>query len=486
MAEAVRIDAIVIGAGMSGLLAAIKLGQAGLSRVVLEKSGDVGGTWLDNVYPGSGCDVPAHLYSYSFAPKPNWSRLYARQPELLDYFRGVADTHGLREALELNTEASAATFDEARGEWTVTADEGRSWTARFLFIATGQLNQPAYAAIPGRNDFAGAQFHSARWDASVALAGRRVGVIGNGASAVQFVPEIAPEAAHLTVFQRSPNWIIPRSDEAISELRHRLYRHVPGWRLMFRGLIYQKLEANWAAISQPRGKHSLKMEKEARDHLAAQVPDPALRAMLTPDYPVGCKRLLVSDDYYPALMRDTVSVEARAIAAIEPGGVALADGSRVALDVLIWATGFQSHQFVAPLAVYGLGGRSLADEWAGGPRAYRSVTVSGFPNLFLLYGPNSNLGHNSIIFMVEQQVGYAMRAIARVRRGGGKWLDVKAEAQAAFNLQLQRELATTAWAAGCGSWYLREGGDNASNYPGSTRRFAREMKRLDEEAYDFA
>lgn len=486
MAEATRTDAIVIGAGMSGLLAAIKLGQAGLSRVVLEKSGDVGGTWLDNVYPGSGCDVPAHLYSYSFAPKPDWSRLYARQPELLGYFRGVADTHGLRDALELGTEAVSARFDDARGEWAVAAADGRSWIARFLFIATGQLNQPAYAAIPGRERFTGDQFHSARWDASVALASKRVGVIGNGASAVQFVPEIAREVDHLTVFQRSPTWIIPREDVEIPLARQARYRRFPLMRQIFRALIYLQLEANWKAIAQPGGKRSKMLEQRARDHLTAQVQDPALRAALTPDYPVGCKRLLVSDDYYPALTRATVALETRAIAAIEPDGIMLDDGTHLAFDVLIWATGFETQQFVAPLAVTGRAGRSLADDWVGGPRAYRSVTVSGLPNLFLLYGPNSNLGHNSIIFMVEQQVGYAMRAIERVRGGGARWLDIKAEAQAAFNVQLQRELATTAWAAGCSSWYLAEGGLIPNNYPGSTRRFAREMKRLDVEAYDFA
>lgn len=475
-------QAIIIGAGMSGLLAAIRLRDAGFADVViLEKNARLGGTWADNVYPGSGCDVPSHLYSYSFAPNPDWSRMYARQPEILAYFESVAARTGVAERIRYGVEAREARFDSGAACWTVTAADGRHWTAPVLIVATGQLNQPAFAPIPGRERFAGAQFHTARWDASVPLAGRRVGMIGTGASAIQIVPEIAPLPAAFTLFQRSANWIVPREDKPFSAFARRLFARAPATARALRGYIYLQLEANWAAIAEPGGRRARWMEARARTHLEAQVADPGLRAALTPDYPIGCKRILVSDDFYPALQRPNVTLETRAIAGIEADGVRLADGAHVPLDVLIWATGFQTQRFVLPLAVTGRDGVRLDEAWADGPIAYRGAAVAGFPNLFLLYGPNTNLGHNSIIFMVERTVDYLLEPIADLIRRGGT-LEVTAEAQARWDAQIQRELGGTAWAAGCDSWY-KTGGRIANNWSGSTRRWARELSHWDAEAW---
>ena len=476
---------IIIGAGMSGLLAAIRMKQAGADFVVLEKSLEVGGTWLDNCYPGSGCDVPSHLYSYSFAGNPHWSRLFARQPEILEYFRDQANRFRLRPHLCLGVEVTSADWDEANARWTVTSADGNRWRAPALIVATGQLNRPRTPDLPGRESFAGTQIHTARWHADAPVAGKRVGVIGTGASAIQVVPEVAREAGHLTVFQRSPHWIIPRMDAPISPAMKRLFASVPLLRKAFRALIWRRLEATHPAIAEPGGAKAREMEKMALDYLAATIADPALRQALTPDFPIGCKRTLVSDDYYPALVRDNVTLETRAIDRIEPGGVRLADGTVVELDTIIWATGFETHGFVAPIAINGPDG-SLAEAWANGASAYRGTTVAGFPNLFLLYGPNTNLGHNSIIFMVERQMEYALPAILKVARGQARRIAIRPEAQRAYNRTLQARLATTSWAAGCGSWYKTDNGVMPNNWAGNTAEFARMMKRFDAEAYEIA
>jgi len=485
MAEATETQVIIVGAGMSGLLAAIRMQQAGIGFVVLEKSVDLGGTWLDNQYPGSGCDVPSHLYSYSFAGNPDWSRLYARQPEILAYFRTQADRFGITPHLNFGVEVDSADWDDAGTVWSVKATDGSEWRAPVLIVATGQLNRPRTPDLPGKDDFAGVQLHTARWDPNAPIAGKRVGMIGTGASAIQAVPEIAKEAAHLTVFQRSPHWIIPRMDEPIKESTRRRFTRFPWLRKAYRGLIWTKLESFWPAIREPGGKKAREIEQMAKDFLAEQVPDPAMRAALTPDFPLGCKRTLVSDDYYAALVRDNVTLETRSIERIEAAGMRLKDGTLVELDTLVWATGFETHGFVAPIAVHGPAG-SLSDAWAAGASAYRGTTVAGFPNLFLLYGPNTNLGHNSIIFMVERQMEYALPAILKVATGEAKSVTVKAAAHKAYNDALQAKLATTAWAAGCGSWYKTDAGVMPNNWSGNTAEFRKMMKRFDPEAYEIA
>jgi cation diffusion facilitator CzcD-associated flavoprotein CzcO len=477
---------IIIGAGMSGLLAAIRLKESDVDDfVMLEKSAGVGGTWLDNAYPGCACDVPSHLYSYSFAPNPHWSRMFAPQPEILAYLRAAADSHGLDTHLHVETEVARADFGGADDHWTVTAIDGRIWRAPVLIVATGQLNRPNIPDIPGRGSFAGPQFHTARWNASVSPAGKRVGVIGTGASAIQVVPAIAGSVERLTVFQRSPPWIMPREDKPFSPRTRAIFARLPFARKAFRWLIYRKLESSWPAIGLPGGDKAREMEALARDHLKAQVPDAALRAKLTPDFPIGCKRTLVSDDYYPALMRRRVDLETRSIAAIVPEGVRLTDGEMIPLDLLVWATGFASHGFVAPIEISGPGG-SLSRAWRRGASAYRGTTVAGFPNLFLLYGPNTNLGHNSIIFMVERQMRYALPAILRLARGQARRIEVRADVQETYNRDLQRRLLTTAWAGGCESWYKTGSGTMPNNWAADTRAFAKMMRRFDKAAYEIA
>jgi cation diffusion facilitator CzcD-associated flavoprotein CzcO len=480
MTAPIETQVIIIGAGMSGLLAAIRMKQAGIDFVVLEKSAEVGGTWLDNAYPGSGCDVPSHLYSYSFAGNPHWSRLFARQPEILDYFCDQAMRLGLRPHIRLGIEVASADWDESSARWTVTSADGEAWRAPALIVATGQLNRPRTPDLPGRKVFAGTQIHTARWHAEAPIAGKRVGVIGTGASAIQIVPEIAADASRLTVFQRSPHWIIP-----IKPGTMRLFARFPLLRKAFRALIWRRLEAIHPAIAHPGGAKAREVEKIAHDYLAAAIPDPELRETLTPDFPIGCKRTLVSDDYYPALTRDNVTLETRAIGRIEEAGVRLADGGLVELDTIVWATGFETHGFVAPIAINGPRG-SLADAWAAGASAYRGTTVADFPNLFLLYGPNTNLGHNSIIFMVERQMEYALPAVLKLARGEAHRIAVRPEAHNAYNEVLQKRLATTSWAAGCGSWYKTDTGIMPNNWAGNTAEFARMMKRFDVEAYEIA
>jgi cation diffusion facilitator CzcD-associated flavoprotein CzcO len=483
MTAPLETQAIIIGAGMSGLLATIRMKQAGIDFVVLEKSLEVGGTWLDNCYPGSGCDVPSHLYSYSFAGNPHWSRLYARQPEILDYFRDQANRFQLRPHLCLGVEVAGANWDEASARWTVISTDGNRWRAPVLIVATGQLNRPRTPDLPGRKSFAGTQIHTARWREDAPIAGKRLGVIGTGASAIQVVPEIAQKAVHLTVFQRSPHWIVPRMDAPIKPSMKRLFARIPLLRKAFRALIWRRLEATHPAIAEPGGAKAREMEKIALDYLAATVPDPNLRQALTPDFPIGCKRTLVSDDYYPALVRANVTLETRAIDRIEPAGVRLTDGTLVELDTIVWATGFATHGFVAPIAINGPTG-SLAQAWANGASAYRGTAAPGFPNLFLLYGPNTNLGHNSIIFMVERQMEYALPAILKLARGEARRIAVKPDAHHTYNQTLQARLATTSWAAGCGSWYKTDGGAMPNNWAGNTAEFARMMKRFDSEAYE--
>jgi cation diffusion facilitator CzcD-associated flavoprotein CzcO len=477
-------EAIIIGAGMSGLLAAIKLDEAGLRDwVIIDKATDIGGTWHENVYPGSGCDVPSHLYSYSFAPNPHWTRGYSLQAEIKQYFKDTAAKFGLMDRIRLNIEASGARYDDSSATWTVTLKSGETLIAPILILGCGQLNKPAFAPIPGRESFAGAQFHSALWDHSIDLKGKRVGVIGSGASAIQFVPHVVRDAAQMTMFQRSANWILERKDKDIPTWLRKAFAAIPPLRLAQRGLIYALQDTFWPIFEKPGEKQAQKVKQMALDYMHSIIADPDLRAKMTPDYEIGCKRILVSDDFYPALARPNAHVETGGIAAIEPGGVRLADGGFSPFDVLIWGTGFDTHHFIAPLTVTGSGGRKLADDWKDGAEAYRGVSVTGYPNMFILYGPNTNTGHISIIFMVEQQVNYVMQAIARLKGRRGAFVDVKPEAQAAYNKDMQARLEASVWASGCNSWYRAASGKIPNNYVGRAGRFRKELRRFEDEAY---
>lgn len=473
----------IVGSGFSGLCLAIQLKRAGIHTfTVFEQAERLGGTWRENTYPGAACDVPSFLYCFSFAQKTDWTRKWSSQAEILAYMDECARAAGVLPHVRFGTAIAAARFDAAAACWRLRTAAGETVEAEVLVCGVGQLNRPAWPDIPGRERFAGDQFHSARWDHAVPLDGRRVAVIGNAASAVQFVPEIAPRAGHLTIFQRSANWILPRGDRAYTPAEHRRFARWPWLARLYRWWIWLLLELRWPMFTG----HRLAVrgaQRAAERHLAAQVVDPRLRAALTPDYPIGGKRVLVTDDYYPALARPNVAVVTAPIAAIEADAVRTADGVAHPADVLIHATGFQTTAFLAPMEITGRDGRTLAEAWAGGARAYRGLTVAGFPNLFLMYGPNTNLGHNSIIFMIECQTRYVLEAIRTLRARDLAWLDVDPDAFAADDRRTQAALARTVWAAPERSWYKTADGRITNNWWGSTVRYWWTTRRFDAEHY---
>ncbi|MGL6223052.1 MAG: flavin-containing monooxygenase, partial [Steroidobacteraceae bacterium] len=425
--DARRTRIAVIGAGHSGLCMGMRLKQAGQHDfVILEKAATLGGTWRDNTYPGASCDAPSFLYSFSFAQKTDWSRRFAWQKELLGYSTELAIRHGLLRHCRFNTEVSAVTYDDANATWTLTCTDGSSIVADFVVAGVGQLNRPATPQLPGQAEFTGPQFHSAQWNHGVDLAGKRIAVIGNAASAVQFVPQIAPLAAQLTVFQRSANWLLPRKDRLYAPRTQRLLTRFPALAKLYHDVqwfFFGELQLT-PLMKQVRPVQALARWKSLA-HLRRQVRDPALRAKLVPQFPIGAKRVLFNDDYYPTLTRPNVALVTDAIERIEPDGVRTGTGTLHAADVIIYATGFKSTDFLAPMRITGRNGLDLRQEWSRGARAYLGVTVSGFPNFFMLYGPNTNLGHNSILVMIEAQVGYILDVLEQMRARGLRRIDVK-------------------------------------------------------------
>jgi cation diffusion facilitator CzcD-associated flavoprotein CzcO len=466
----------ILGAGMSGLCMAIQLKKAGVhSFTVYEKEERLGGTWRDNTYPGSGCDVPSHLYSYSFELRPDWSRMFPEQAEILEYFEGCAHKHGLIPHIRFGTEVSSAHYDQGGAVWRLRLASGEEATADVLVAACGQLNRPFVPPVPGLDGFEGTAFHSARWNHAHDLTGKSVAVVGSGASAVQFVPRIAPQAGTLTLFQRSPNWVIRKPDRSYSRLAKWIFRHVPLVAWLYRLSIYWRLEGRFPALKKSN-LYGRFVSWVAARHMRRQVRDPALREALTPDFPLGCKRILISNDFYPALTRPNVRVVTSPIERIEKDALVTADGERHPADTLVWATGFRTTEFLAPMEVRGSGGRMLQDAWKDGAEAYLGVAVSGFPNLFILYGPNTNLGHNSIIFMVECQVSYVLQCIQALARRGLASLEVRQDAMARFNQEVQAMASDTVWDADCGNWYKTAAGRITNNWPDFTFRYRRRMR----------
>ena len=454
---------------------AIALGRAGERHVVvLEKGGDVGGVWRDNTYPGAACDVPSHLYSFSFEPNPHWSRTYSPQPEILDYLRHCADKYAVRERIRFGCEVTGAAFDERASQWRVEwrDAQGRAHAghARVLVSAVGLLSRPALPELPGLGTFAGPWFHSAQWNHDVALKGRRVAVIGTGASAIQFVPTLARDAAQLTVFQRTAPHILPRVDRAYSPGERRRFARWPVLMAAHRAGIYAAHDARAIGFTRLRWLMDVVGGWPARRHLARQVPDAALRARLTPTTPIGCKRVLVSNDWLPAFSRPNVELVTDAIEAVTPTGVRVAGGREIGVDAIVLGTGFAATGFLAPMAIRGRGGRGLNEAWANGARAWLGITVPGFPNFFMLYGPNTNLGHSSIVFMLECQVAHVMRCLRRLRDERGTTIEVTSPPFERYDARLQRRSQHTVF-AGCTSWYIDARGRHTVNWPGFTTTY---------------
>lgn len=474
---------VIVGGGMSGVAMGMQLVRSGLRDfTIVEQSDGVGGTWRDNTYPGSGCDVPSHLYSFSFAPKSNWTRRFAEQPEILSYAEQCVDQFGLGPHLRLNTTVASATFDEGTRRWRLSlqsAGGSEVIEADTVVFACGQLNRPHVPDLEGLGSFAGPSWHSARWDHSCDLAGRRVAVVGSGASAIQFVPPVAGLAAELTIFQRSPNYVAPKRDRAYSARARRLFSTWSTVERAYRWWIYLSLEIRWIWFrkdSWPGRKLGEMFRSGVRDGVVSErLPEPSV----IPDYPVGCKRILISSDWYPALRRPNVSVVNQQITRIDADAVVTADGQRHPTDILIFGTGFSTTDFLSHISITGTGGRSLADEWSDGARAYLGTAVPGFPNCYLLYGPNTNLGHNSILFMVERQMNLILQAMAvQTAAGGAPLVGVSAAAYRRDDERTQRLMAGTAWVANCRSWYKAASGRVTNNWPSWTVRYWYDTLRL--------
>jgi cation diffusion facilitator CzcD-associated flavoprotein CzcO len=476
------LSAIIVGAGFSGLCAAIELRRAGIEDfLILEKADRVGGTWRDNSYPGAACDVPSHLYSYSFEPNPRWSRAYGGQPEILAYLEHCADRYGLRPHLQFAAHVERAVYDRATATWTVRVRGCEPLTARALVLGNGALHLPSIPELPGRASFAGASFHSARWDHGYPLDGKRVAVIGTGASTIQFVPQIAPRVASLAVFQRTPPWIVAKLDRPIGAREQWALSHLPGAHWLRRTGLYWRMESRVLAFAFAPKVLEL-FEAKVRDHIAASVPDPTLRAQVTPSYRLGCKRVLISNDYYPALARDNVALVTDPIAAIEPTGVRTASGALHEVDAIIYGTGFKVVDYLSQIEVIGADGRDLNDVWRESVRNYLGIAVSGFPNLMLLMGPNTGLGHNSMIFMIEAQAGYAAQAITALRDHALASIDVRPSVEQAFRAKMARKLAGTVWTSGCSSWYQAPDGE-VLLWPSFTFEYWWRTRRIDLDDY---
>jgi cation diffusion facilitator CzcD-associated flavoprotein CzcO len=491
------VDHLIVGAGFAGLAAAIKLQEAGeRDFVVIEKDSDVGGTWHINTYPGAECDVPSQLYSYSFALNPDWSKVYSPQPEIWAYTRRVAEDAGVLDRFVFDTAVVDASWDEAAQRWRVTTTGGE-YAARTIISGSGGLSEPRVPDIDGIESFQGEVFHSARWDHDIDLSGKRVAVIGTGASAIQLVPELQrilqETGGHLDVYQRTPNWIIPRNERRFTRIEKAAFKHVPGLQRAARGLVYATLEARAPAFT--RFPALLKVvESQCKKNIAKAIKDPELVAKVTPSYRAGCKRILISNAWYPALAADNVELITDPITkvtgnAVVTAGPSTSSGQSVTerpIDVLVVATGFYVTEPPIAQHITGRDGRTLADVWGeAGMAAYKGTTIHGFPNLFQIVGPNTALGHSSMIYIIESQVRYVVEAARTMRREGLATVEPTAEAQAVWTAEVQERMKPTVWTTGgCASWYLDKFGNNTTLWPGQTFTFRQRLSKFDVESYD--
>ena len=476
----VNVDVLIVGAGFAGLCMGIKLLEAGMkSFLIIEKSEDIGGTWWDNRYPGCACDIPSHLYSFSFAPSTEWTRMYPGQQEIHDYLKRCVERFGLAPYLRLKTRFREAIWDESEGFWKAAAGDGMCIRARVLVSGMGALHVPRYPDLKGIDRFKGPAFHSSTWDGRVDLDGKNVAVIGTGASAIQFVPQIAPRVGKLFLFQRTPPWIVPRLDFAFSEKWKRRFRSIPITRWVLRQYIFWRQEFRVLGFL---GNESIRKKAEAiaLRHLARRIKDPKVRAALTPNYQLGCKRVLVSDDYYPTLNRSNVELVTESIAELREHSIVTHDGTERPMDVLIYGTGFRATEPLIGCRVVGKGGVEIHDAWGARMTAYLGVTVNGFPNFFMLLGPNTGLGHNSVVLMIEAQVRYTMNCLMMMKRKRQRVLEVRPEIQQSFVEEIYRRMSRTVWqSGGCHSWYQDQNtGEITTIWPGSVVSYLRRTRSV--------
>ncbi|MCH5673941.1 flavin-containing monooxygenase [Streptomyces gilvus] len=485
MAEHEHVRVAVIGSGFGGLGAAVRLRREGVTDfVVLERAGSVGGAWRDNSYPGCACDVPSHLYSFSFAPHPDWPRTFSGQEHIRAYLEHVTDVFGLRPHLRFDSEVKMMTWDGAKLRWDIETSSG-SLSADVVVSATGPLSDPKIPEIPGLDSFPGKVFHSARWDHDHDLRGKRVAMVGTGASAIQIVPAIQPEVGRLTLFQRTPPWVLPRVDRAITGAERALHRALPFTAKARRGLLWGIRELQVQAFTKHPDELGF-VEQLARRNMGRAIKDPALRAKLTPDYRIGCKRILLSSEYYPALARPNVDVVASGLAEIRGSTVVAADGSEAEVDAIIFGTGFHVTDMPIAERVVGAEGKTLAEAWKGGMEALRGASAAGFPNWLSIIGPNTGLGNSSMILVIESQLNYMADFLRQLGVLGGRAaLDARPAAVAAWNRRVQERMRRTVWnTGGCTSWYLDPSGRNTTIWPGTTTEFRRATRRVDLAEYE--
>jgi cation diffusion facilitator CzcD-associated flavoprotein CzcO len=469
----------IIGAGFGGLAAAIELKRHGIERfTVLERSDRVGGVWQANSYPGAACDVPSVIYQFSFALKPDWSRRFGTQAEIRAYLEHVAKEFGILPHVRFGTEVTAAAFDEAAGRWDVTTADGETTAYDVLIGATGQLSRPKVPDVPGRDTFAGAQFHSAEWDHSVDLTGKRVAVVGGGASAIQVVPAIADTAAHVTVVQRSPSWVVNKWDWTPGRVERALMRSPRAQRL-YHNAMWLWFESRYPVVKRSMRPLVWAWEQERKRTIRRTLKDPAKVAAAIPDYQMGCNRLLLSRAWYPTLAREDVAVVGAGLRSVDAGGLTCDDGTRVEADVIVWCTGFTATEYLAPIELRGVGGRSIREAWADGPEAYLGMTTPGFPNLLMSYGPNTNSLTNTIVYLLERQASYMRQAIEHLGARGGGTLEVRADVHDAFNAELQDRLGRTPFTTGCPGWYATESGKVTQVWAGSHVEYGRRTRTFD-------
>jgi cation diffusion facilitator CzcD-associated flavoprotein CzcO len=473
-------DIVVIGTGFSGMGVAVKLLESGRTDfVILEKAQDVGGTWRDNTYPGCECDIPSHMYSFSWRLNPDWSKNFSAQPEIWAYMRKVADETGIRPYINFGVEVTGMEWDDDRSVWTVHTKSGEDYEARVVLSGVGGLHVPNVPEIAGADTFAGPRFHSAEWDHSVDLAGKKVAVIGTGASAIQFVPIIAEEVGHLTVFQRTPPWVLGKKDNPIHPVRQKFFDKVPGLTRAYRDAIYWALEARAIAFNGHLNVLPY-AEKLAKANIARAIDDPEMVRKLTPDYRLGCKRVLQSNTYYPTFNRDNVDLVIDKISEIVPDGVIDANGTKHDADVIIYGTGFHVVDAFDFLDIRGRNGLSVAKQFREhGVETYMGMTIHGVPNLFLMLGPNTALGHNSVVFMIEQQTKYILKMLDEMDARGADIVETTKQAQDEFNEEVQRLVSKGIWTqGGCTSWYLDSQGKNRTIWPKFTFQYWWETRRV--------